>query len=314
MKRILVTAIGGQVGHGILKCLDGYDGEIFGTDIADYPVGIDRVTSFSKVPLATDPQFIPTLIQLCEDNNITHLIPVNEQEILTIAENVELFKAKGIIVLSLTKEQINTCSDKYTLPGVLKSIGLNAPEAFTVDEFIPNNRQYIAKLRNSYGSRLAHIFETKEHLMSIIKQTTKEVVIQRYIPSPETEYTVGVFATERDVRSIAFKRKLESGYTQFIELTSNSEFQKIAECIAKELNIIGCFNIQLRINDNKYYIFEINPRISGTVFFRHSLGFQDVRWWLAHSSNELLLPYDNKYSKAIGIREFNEKIILSESI
>ena len=74
MKRILVTAIGGQVGHGILKCLDGYDGEIFGTDINDYPAGIDRVVSFRKVPFAIDPQFIPTIMQLCEDKGITHLM------------------------------------------------------------------------------------------------------------------------------------------------------------------------------------------------------------------------------------------------
>jgi carbamoyl-phosphate synthase large subunit len=86
----------------------------------------------------------------------------------------------------------------------------------------------------------------------------------------------------------------------------------MAECIAKNLNIVGCFNIQLRKNEGKYYIFEINPRISGTVFFRHGLSFQDVRWWLAHSSNELLFPYIRKYAKAVGIREFNEKIISSE--
>jgi carbamoyl-phosphate synthase large subunit len=313
VKRVLVTAIGGQVGHGILKCLDGYDGESYGTDINDFPAGIDRVTAFAKVPLAVEAEFIPTLLLLCKDWGITHLIPVNEQEILIIARNADTFKSNGINVLSLTAEQLNICSDKYTLPSVLKSFGLNAPDSYSVDEFAPDGGQYIAKLRNSYGSRLTHIFETREQLMSIISQTKKEVVVQRYIPSPETEYTVGVFATEKEVRSIAFRRKLESGYTQFIELADNdSEFLKMAERIAENLGIIGSFNIQLRKNNGKYYIFEINPRISGTVFFRHILGFQDVRWWLAHSSNELLLPYDKKYTKAVGIREFNEKIISSE--
>ena len=232
---------------------------------------------------------------------------------MTVAENIEQFKAKGINVLSLTAEQLNICSDKYKLPIVLNSYGLDAPKAFTVDEFMPDGGQYIAKLRNSYGSRLTHIFESKEQLNTILQQTTKEVVIQRYIPSPETEYTVGVFATEDEVRTMAFKRKLEGGYTQFIELADDdTQFQKMAECTAKNLKIKGCFNIQLRLHEGKYYIFEINPRISGTVFFRHRLGFQDVRWWLTYSSNELLLPYDRKYSKAFGIREFNEKIIMSE--
>jgi len=315
VKRVLVTAIGGQVGHGILKCLDGYDGESYGTDINDFPAGIDRVTAFSKAPLAIDSEFIPTLLKLCKDWGITHFIPVNEQEILTVAKNADIFKSNGINVLSLTVEQLNICSDKYKLPSVLKSFGLNAPDAYSVDEFAPDGDQYIAKLRNSYGSRLTQIFETKEQLMSIANQTTEEVVVQRYIPSPETEYTVGVFATDKEVRSIAFRRKLEDGYTQFIELADGDpEFQKMSECIAEKLKIIGSFNIQLRKNNGKYYIFEINPRISGTVYFRHILGFQDVRWWLAHSSNDLILPYERKYKTAVGIREFNEKIILSERI
>ena len=48
------------------------------------------------------------------------------------------------------------------------------------------------------------------------------------------------------------------------------------------------------------------------MYFRHQLGFQDVRWWLAHSSGETILPYENKYAKVVGIREFNEKIVVSE--
>ena len=315
MKRVLVTAIGGQVGHGILKSLDGYDGEMFGTDIDDYPAGMDRVRSFFKIPLAMDAGFIPALIRICEDNAISHLIPVNEQEIVTVAENVDQFISKDIRVLSLNLEQLKTCSDKYTLPKTLTAFGLYAPESFTVDEFVPDGRQYIAKIRNSYGSRLTQIFETREQLMSTVARAAKEVVVQRYIPSPKTEYTIGVFATEREVRSIAFRRELEGGYTQLIELVTglDAEFRRIAECVAKNLKIVGCFNIQLRENEGKYYIFEINPRISGTVYFRHQLGFQDVRWWLAHSSGESVLPYENKYTKAVGIREFNEKIIISES-
>ena len=132
-----------------------------------------------------------------------------------------MFKPNGITVLSLTAEQLSICSDKYTLPGVLKSYGLNAPEAFTVDEFAPDGGQYFVKLRNSSGSRLTHIFETKEQLVAIAEQTTKEIVVQRYIPSPETEYTVGVFATDKEIRTIAFRRKLEGVYTQFIELADD---------------------------------------------------------------------------------------------
>lgn len=314
MKTILVTAVSGDVGNSILKCLDNREIRLLGADIGDYPAGIDKVEKLFKVPYATENSYLPKLARICQENLVTHLIPANEEEILKIAGNRSIFHKINVSLLCLELPQLNLCMDKYLLPKRLMEMGLTTPQTFLPHEFCPDGKDYIVKLRHSSGSRLVKIIKTREELAIIKKQYGDNIVVQEYIPSPQSEYTIGVFSTQTQVRSIAFRRELKSGHSQLVELDTSPIFQSLAEATAKKLNIQGCFNIQLRKYQNSYYIFEINPRISGTAYFRHQLGFEDVLWWVKYVSNENIPPYAARYKKAIGIREYKEKFISMETI
>lgn len=86
-----------------------------------------------------------------------------------------------------------------------------------------------------------------------------------------------------------FKRKLENGYTSFVELIFGKVIKECAITIATATNLKGYINLQLRKYEDKNYIFEINPRKSGTVYFRHMLGFTDVIWWLDMLDSKAIL-------------------------
>jgi carbamoyl-phosphate synthase large subunit len=45
-----------------------------------------------------------------------------------------------------------------------------------------------------------------------------------------------------------------------------------------KLDLLGSINIQLRMTGNLPKIFEINPRFSSTVLYRHLFGFEDLIW------------------------------------
>ena len=48
--------------------------------------------------------------------------------------------------------------------------------------------------------------------------------------------------------------------------------------LAEKLHLIGSINVQLRMRENDPVVFEINPRFSSTVLFRHLFGFKDLEW------------------------------------
>jgi len=307
---ILVTAIGGDVGHSVLKCLYNKNESLIGCDMKPYPVGMDLVEElFISLP-ASDINYSSHLLEQCKKYGVTHLIPISEPEIKVISNYRELFEDINIKVCINNKEIIQCCLDKYYTAKKLRGIGLDVPDFYKAEDFVPNGKKHIVKLRSSWGSKLLKVITTREELDEIYSATSESLIIQEFIDEPENEYTVGVFCDGNEVRVITFKRKLQGGFTKFVELSNDETIKRDAIIAAQEFRLVGSFNIQLRKSNGKNYIFEINPRLSGTVHFRHLLEFEEVLWWLDILDHEELNQYINNYTTAIGIREMNEKYLL----
>lgn len=310
MRKILVTAISGNVSNGILKILNHTEDNIYGCDINDYPVGMDKVENYWKSEPAVAPSYIDGLLEKCSEYGITHLIPVNESEIKVISENREKFKKNNIKVVINDTFIVNTFLNKYATFQYLNNIeGICVPKTYQYSEFHEEGKEYIVKLNHSCGSKYFEIVRSKDEAEALSLKDD-EYVIQEYLKNSNEEYTVGVFSDGNKVHVITFKRKLQHGYTSFVELVQDEEIEKEAKIIAEKINLKGCINIQLRKQDGKNYIFEINPRISGTVYFRYMLGFNDVMWWLDLLDGRLDPQYVCQYRTAIGMRELSEKFVL----
>ncbi|WP_045519170.1 ATP-grasp domain-containing protein [Neobacillus niacini] len=311
-RTILVSAIGGDVGHSVLKCLLQEKDKLIGCDLYQFPVGLNVVDGFFTSLPALHSNYISHLLEHCKKYQVTHFIPISEPEIEVVSDNLEVFQKEKIKVLINQKEIIQYCLDKNLSAKKLKSIGLDVPDSWLADDFEPDGKKYIVKFIKSWGSKLLRVIATKEELEQIKKSFTQPLLIQEYIDEPDNEYTVGVFSDGEDIRVISFKRKLQGGYTKFVELINDETIKRDAMIAAKEFGLKGSFNIQLRKSNGRNYIFEINPRLSGSVHFRHLLGFKDVLWWLDSLDQFKLAEYKNPYSIAIGVRELNEKFLLVE--
>ena len=118
---------------------------------------------------------------------------------------------------------------------------------------------------------------------------------QEYVGTPEEEYTVGVLTDMRNgemIGSIALRRQIMSGLSNRMRVPkrnskeilvissgiSQGEFGDFSdvrgECerIALALGSRGPMNLQCRKHEGKVYVFEINPRLSGTTFMRAMVG------------------------------------------
>lgn len=313
MRRILVTAISGDVANGILKILQDTEDTVYGCDIYDYPVGMDRVTAYWKSDLAVDPAYIGNLLDKCREYRITHLIPANEVEIKVISKNAALFAEAGIKVMINPPETIETFQDKYETSRLLNQIGgdVIAPRTYLYRDFSEDGGTYIVKLKNSSGSKLLQKVKTLDEINEL-KVDVQDIVVQEYIEEASQEYTVGVFSDGIHISTIIFKRQLKNGYTSFVELVEDEGIRQIAEKIVNAIALRGYINIQLRKHAGKNYIFEINARISGSVYFQYMLGHNIVIWWLDLLDGKADHVYENKYKKAIGIRELTEKFVIME--
>lgn len=177
---------------------------------------------------------------------------------------------------------LDICLDKSVTAKFLSEHGLDAPHTYADKREIPENGERDmgdtqSEIQKRYilkpiKSNGSKNIRLFESVWEIPKEIGSDCILQEYIESAE-EYTVGVFRQKETVSVISFLRQLRDG---------------------------------------RYYIFEINPRISGTVRFRHMLGFTDVLWWLDLLDGITVDPWKSAYKRAVGIRELNEKFLILE--
>ena len=78
------------------------------------------------------------------------------------------------------------------------------------------------------------------------------------------------------------------------------EIEQLLNAVAMYLDLQGCINVQLRMRAGVPYVFEINPRFSSTVRFRHKLGFSDVIWSIQDRSRNIV----DRYQAPVAGRRF----------
>ncbi|MCR5688211.1 MAG: ATP-grasp domain-containing protein [Lachnospiraceae bacterium] len=310
MRRVLVTAISGDLANGILRILGENHITAYGTDIYDYPVGMDKVIEWKKICPARDPGYTGVLLGLCRMWEITHIIPGNESELKVLSDNRDEFEALGIRLIINSPKIIDTFLDKYETARALSEIGISVPDTYLYDGFVPDGRQYIAKLRSSCGSKFLELVKSKDDISC--PEGAGDVIIQEYIDAEDEEYTVGVFSDGDAVSTVIFNRTLKHGYTDFVELCTDDAMTDAAEKIARHFGLRGYLNVQLRKKNGVPTVFEINPRISGSVGFRHLAGFDDVLWWLDLADGITPERYAGRYKKMTAMKELVEKIIIRE--
>ncbi|MEY3501426.1 MAG: hypothetical protein RL308_3099, partial [Bacteroidota bacterium] len=144
---------------------------------------------------------------------------------------------------------------------------------------------------------------------SLIKKNNPDFIVQEFLDGDREEYTCGLFRSKSGVvRTIILKRELMGGFTGYAEIVKNTDIENLLTKISDKLNLIGSINVQLRLTQKGPVVFEINPRFSSTVRFRHLLGFKDVEWSIEDKLELKISDYiDDSEGKKI-YKGFNEYV------
>jgi carbamoyl-phosphate synthase large subunit len=197
----------------------------------------------------------------------------------------------GIPVVIPNKEVFDVAIDKLATAEFLKSLGSTYPWTSLVSDSTPQELPCIVKSRGTGDKGGVEIVDES----SVAYFTAKRAgnIWQEYLEGDE--YTAGVYGCQSgEIRIIVFKRKLSggmTGYTMGGEVVDVPEITRVLTTLAKALKLKGSINVQLRLTKKGPVVFEINPRFSSTVVFRHKLGFTDLIWALEEKFGDPASPY-----------------------
>ena len=311
MKRILITGTGGDVAVGIVKCIlsDMPQSVIFGCDIKEFVPYLDRFERHFISPRYDSDDYWPVIRDICLEYKITHFFPSTEPEILIADGHRDFFSEHNISLVINNKKILDIATSKYKTAVFLRGNNVSVPDTYLPDN-IPSVLEYPYIVKPDFGRGSAYLTKVNNQRdLEIALAAIPFPVIQRYVGTADREFTVGVFADGKKTRSISYRRTLGRGnMSAFVEVVQDSRLNDIADAVAKIFGLKGALNIQLRLHEDNYYIFEINPRISSTVAFRHQMGFRDVVWWLQTLSGEPIEDYRSIDAGVIGIKLDSEHI------
>ncbi|MEP6595166.1 MAG: ATP-grasp domain-containing protein [Ginsengibacter sp.] len=309
---VLVTGVGGSgIGSQILKALkmSSLPLSIIGTDTTDVTTGVKEVHHFYRVSPANDPGFVNEIIKICKSADVKIIFPGSEPELKVFSKHRHIFIKAGIVMPINTEEVIAICLDKYKTNVFLSENGFLFPRTCRITKIaevagIDYYPVVIKPNTGGSGSNGVMIAQNKEELtafVSFLLNVYPDLVVQEYVGNAESEYTVGVITSLEGefINSIAVHRIIENGLgnkmkvsntTGKTELGKNlvissgisqgtvgkfAEVTKQCEEIAKKINSKGPLNIQCRSVGGKVFVFEINPRYSGTTPLRAMVGFNE---------------------------------------
>lgn len=279
-RKVLITAIGGDIAQGIAAILRQSfpDWHLTGIDVHARHAGSLFVDQFHIAPRASEAGYEDALKTIVKRDAIDLVILMSEAELLLLAA-VGHRKVGEADLLMANRLAIEVGADKLKTARFLESIGVPAPWTELAEKFQPQKHlPCIFKPRRGAGSKTVFRCESLEEV-EFYRHQHADTIVQELLLPADQEVTCGVFRTrEGRIAVVQLLRTLTGGFTGWAQVIDDPDVLSQCTRLAEALDLRGSINVQLRITADGPRIFEINPRFSSTVLMRHQMGFCDLVW------------------------------------
>lgn len=346
---VLVTAIGGGGhGEQIVKALrlagvGKY--HIVGADARATCPQFAMVDEHVTLPWANNKQYMDALLEVCKRYHIKALFHGCEPELKIFSAERSRINALDIFLPINPAPLIDLCMNKVNTNKKLNELGFFSPRYLKISsrEILGNVDFFPVVVKPSVGgggSANVFIAQNEKELIGLadylnLENIAKEFMVQEYIGTPDEEYTVGILhdMDGNYINAIAVKKILSGQLHVRMSVenrTTRSElgpalvissgvshgyvgrFPWVTEqCkdIAKAIGAKGPINIQCRFVNGKVYVFEINPRFSGTTSIRAIVGYNEPDVLIRKHLFGEEIQTDFDYEEALILRSLIECVV-----
>ena len=283
----MVTAAGAIIGQGILRSLRMAKGDyrLVGLDRNANAYGASLCDACYRKPCAeTDTAYLPWLGDVIEREHIQLILPGIEEDVFFFHDHREAMKGWPVQVALNSPPTIEAGRDKWLLHETMQRqhlpiIPTTVPADWRTLCSTLGEPPFIAKAKRGSGSRGQRILRHETDWQQQRHLCTGDFVVQKLVGTDEEEYTVGLFGYGDGKSSHLFmlRRRLWGGGTWQAEVIDvDDTLAEFCGALTHIFQPLGPTNYQFRRDGVKWYLLEINPRISAATAIRAGFGFNDA--------------------------------------
>ena len=270
--RVLITGGGTATAMSVLKGFRSQREipvEVILADAQELIAGQHFADGFERIPPASDPKFLETLLDVCRRQRVELLIPLIDYEFKIFSEHAAKFLAAGTRVAISTPPVIAICGNKEALGKWLKSSGFQSPAALQKEEVLSRKIQFplfVKPKTEGRGSLGAQRVDSVQELEVACKKLNDPLIVEFIDGEEFTIDTISDFSGHFIAAMPRLRIETKAGVSVKGKTVHSPEMVSLAKKITEALPILGASNIQcFRRRDGSLVVSEVNPRFSAAL-------------------------------------------------
>ncbi len=310
---ILITSAGRRV--SLVKIFQqtlaelGLQGEVCAVDAAPrLSAACQLADRYQAAPPVSSPEYIPFLLRLCRDRNISIVVPTIDPELLPLATAKPTFAAQGVAVAVSSPELCATMSRTTTAHEFFQRRGFETPR---IHELIPNDAfPVFAKPDVSSGSIGSEKVNSASRAAEL-RAINSDYVFQQFLKGEE--FTMDVFVDfHGQVIDVVPRQRLEVRAGEVAKGVTVRDEELIAQCLRlcdQMPGPYGVLNVQVFKTTEGIFFTEVNPRFGGGFPLSYHAG-ANMAAYLVRDALGQPLEYKNRWKDGILMLRYDGEVIL----
>jgi carbamoyl-phosphate synthase large subunit len=233
------------------------------TDINPLAPALYHADRHELVPRIDEPEYVPTLRALVDEDDVGLIVPLTDLDQLTLARARDELCA---LVLLPAADIVERLADKYLAHLLFEERGIASPATWLPAD-VPENAPFplLVKARRGYGSRHIYRADDRAQLDFFLGYTPVESIVQACLAGEEFSIDVFCDLDGRCLNAIP-RTMIESKGGESIKgmTIRDAQLIELARDVAEKLRLVGPANIQcFREVDGSHLLTDINPRFGG---------------------------------------------------
>ena len=268
-----------------------------------------------KLPRIFDPDYVDAVIEACNQENISLIVPTIDTDLLLLAENKIFIEEKtNAKVLISDYKVVAVCRDKVSTQKFLEDNSFGIPKMYTDEEIKNGDLQFPLFIKPKSGSSSINTFKVNNiSELNIYRNIVKDPIIQDFMEGEE--FTVDVFLDfDSNIISIVPRLRIatRSGEISKGKIIRDREIIDDVFKLMKVFNPIGHITVQLMKTKKGIEYIEINPRFGGGAPMSIMSGADSCEYLFRLLMGEKL-EYNENYRDNLTFLRFDSSICLDEN-